>query len=101
MHNNINMPNLTNYFGNIVFLILLVLFIWRVVESGAKLFSYKTVTSVSKQYSKLRWHPSLSICMGLKNTTWMSLLNDIDGNLLRFKDDVLIDLAHYNGSNGR
>ena len=58
------MPNLKKYLGRIVFLILLAFFIWRVVESGKNLLSYETVISVSKKYSNLRLHPSLSICVG-------------------------------------
>ena len=92
-------PTTLKYVGRIVFLILLVFFLWRVVESGENLFSYDVVTSASKQYSKLRLHPSLSICMGLNNVTAQALLEDIDGTLQRLLDDVLIALVHRNGSN--
>lgn len=95
------MPNLKKYLGRIVFLILLAFFIWRVVESGKNLLSYETVTSVSKKYSKLRLHPSLSICVGLKNVPLKPLLEDIDGTLQRLVDDVLIDVVHNNGSEVR
>ena len=68
------------------------------MESGIQLVSYDAVTSVSRQYSKFRLHPSLSICLGLKDVTMKSLLDDIDGTLQGFLDDVLIYVAHYNGS---
>ena len=68
------------------------------MESGKKLMSYDTVPSVSKQYSKLRLHPSLSVCVGYKNLTWNAILDDIDGNLERFEKDVLVSLEHKNGS---
>ena len=71
------------------------------MESGEKLFSYDVVTSVSKQYSILRLHPSLSICLGLKNVTGKTLWQNIDGILQRLVDDVLITLVHHNGSNIR
>ena len=71
------------------------------MESAEKLFSYDTVTSVSRKYSKFRLHPSLSICLGMKNVTMKSLLDDIDGTLQGFLDDVLIYVAHYNGSEVR
>ena len=69
------------------------------MESGKKLMSYDTVDSVSKQHSELRLHPSLSVCTGYKNFTWEALLEDIDGNLQKFKEDVLVSLEHKNGSN--
>ena len=94
-------PTTLKYVGRIVFSLLLAFFIWRVVESGEDLFSYDVVTSVSKQYSKLRLHPSLSICVGLKNVTIQALLEDIDGTLQSLLQDVLMALVHHNGSDVR
>ena len=100
-HNKMAHTSISKYFSMIVFLILLSFFMWRIVESGKKLMSHDTVDSVSKQHSELRLHPSLSVCTGYKNLTWKAMLNDIDGNLQKFKKDVLLSLEHKNGSSVR
>ena len=71
------------------------------MESGKNLLSYETVISVSKKYSNLRLHPSLSICVGMKNVTLKLLVEDIDGTLERLVNDVLIGVEHHNGSKVR
>ena len=84
------MPRLEKHFGRLVALVLLSLFIWRVALSGQMLLDRKVASSVSKQYSEWRLFPSLSICMGLKNAITVDILEDIDGNLKRLLDEVLL-----------
>ena len=88
------MPRLERHFGRLVALVLLSLFIWRVVMSGEMLLDKKIASSVSKQYSKLRLFPSLSICVGLKDVIREELLKDIKRNLKKLLDEVLISFWH-------
>ena len=77
---------------------LLSYFLWRVVFSGQKLLEYKIGDTKSKQYSKWRLFPSISICFQMKNVTSKALLGDIDGHLQRVLDDVLVYFEHNNVS---
>ena len=77
---------------------LLLCFSWRVLKSGQNLFNGRVGLGVSKNFSKYRLFPSLSICMSLKNVTQESLLKDIHGTLQRTLDEVLIDIWHKNGT---
>ena len=88
------MPSLQKHFGRLVTLALLLLFIWRVALSGKMLLDKKISTSVSKIYSKFRLYPSLSICVALKNVIREELLNDINSNLEKLLDEVLISFRH-------
>ena len=92
------MHGLEKHFGRLVTLVLLSLFIWRVALSGQMLLDRKVASSVSKQYSEWRLFPSLSICMGLKNAITIDILEDIDGNLKRLLDEVLMAFKHKNVS---
>ena len=92
----LDMPGLEKHFGRLVALVLLFLFIWRVVLSGQMLLDKKVTSSVSKQYSKWRLFPSLSICVGLNDAIGPELLKDIDGNFKTLLDEVLISLWHPN-----
>ena len=92
------MPGLEKHFERLVALVLLSLFIWRVALSGQMLLDKKVASSVSKQYSKWRLFPSLSICMGLKNAISVNILDDIDGNLKRLLNEVLVSFKHKNVS---
>ena len=92
------MPELEKHFGRLVALVLLSLFIWRVVLSGQMLLDNKVAWSVSRQYSKWRLFPSLSICLGMKNVIGEELLEDIDGNLKILLDEVLLSFWHGNYS---
>ena len=92
------MPELEKHFGRLVALVLLSLFIWRVVLSGQMLLDNKVAWSVSRQYSKWRLFPSLSICLGMKNVIGEELLEDIDGNLNILLDEVLLSFHHGNVS---
>ena len=92
------MRELEKYFGRLVALVLLSLFIWRVVLSGQMLLENKISTSVSKHYSEWRLFPSLSICLAMKNVIKEELLEDIDGNLNILLDEVLLSFHHGNVS---
>ena len=90
---------LLNVLGKMVFLALLSYFLWRVVFSGQKLLENKIGSIKSTQYSKWRLFPSFSICFKMKNvTTPELLLRDINENLQRVLDDVLITFEHNNVS---
>ena len=95
------MKRLEKYFGRLVALVLLSLFIWRVVLSLQLLLDRKIASSVSRQYSKWRLFPSLSICMGMKNAVREELLEDIDGNLQNLLDGVLLSFWHQNVSDSK
>ena len=84
--------------GKLVVLALMSYFSWRVLRSGQKLLDDKIGLSVSKQFSQYRLFPSLSICMFPKHVTHKSLFEDIDGNLQRVLDDVLLFFVHKNGT---
>ena len=84
--------------GKLVVLALLSYFSWRVFWAGQKFFDDKIGLSVSKQFSQYRLFPSLSVCMYVKNVTQESLHKDIDGNLQRLLDNVLIHFVHKNGT---
>ena len=86
------------FLGKLVVLLLLLFFSWRVYQCGQKLFDDKIGLSVSKNFSKYRLFPSLSICMILNNVNQTSPLKDIDGTLQRTLDEVLIDIVHKNGT---
>ena len=92
------MYRLETHFGKLVAFVLLSLFIWRVVLSGEMLLDKKVASSVSKQYSNWRLFPSLSICFGMKNVYSEELLEDIDHNLKRVLDEVLLSFYHKNVS---
>ena len=91
-----DMPGLEKHFERLVALVLLSLFIWRVALSGQMLLDKKVASSVSKQYSKWRLFPSLSICLGMNNVYGTELLEDIDGNLKKLLDEVLLSFKHTN-----
>ena len=95
---NYKMPKFRKILGGVVLFILLLCFSWRVLKSGEKLSNGRTGLGVSKNFSKYRLFPSLSICMSLKNVTQASLLKDIHGTLQRTLDEVLIDIWHKNGT---
>ena len=95
------MRRLEKYFGRLVALVLLSLFIWRVVLSLQLLLDRKIASSVSRQYSRWRLFPSLSICMGMKNAVRKELLEDIDGNLQKLLDGVLLSFWHQNVSDSK
>ena len=88
------MSRLEKYFGRLVALVLLSLFVWRVALSGQMLLEKKVTSSVSKQYSKWRFFPSLSICVGLNNAIREVMLKDIDSNFKTLLDEVLISFWH-------
>ena len=90
------MPGLEKHFERLVALVLLSLFLWRVALSGQMLLDKKVASSVSKQYSKWRLFPSLSICLGMNNVYTKELLEDIDGNLKKLLDEVLLSFKHKN-----
>ena len=91
-----NMADIEKHFGRLLTLILLALFIWRVALSGQMLLDGKIATSVSKQYSKWRLFPSFTICLHLKGVQKTEILNDIDGNLRKLSDEVIISYWHRN-----
>ena len=83
----------------VMVLMLLSYFLWRVWQSGQKLFDGKIGNSVSKKFSEYRLYPSLSICFFMKNITQKSFLEGFDGYYLqRALDDVLLGFAHRNVS---
>ena len=88
----------TNILGKIVILTLISYFLWRVVFAGFKLYEGKIGTTKSKQYTKWRLYPSLSICFYKKNVDSASLMADIDGNLQRVLEEDLIKFEHNNYS---
>ena len=90
------MADIEKLFGRLVSFVLLVIFIWRVVLSGQLLLERKISSSVSKQYSKWRLFPSLTICFGVKNIYKKGLLENIDGNLRRLLNKVVLSLRHRN-----
>ena len=92
------MPEFRKIPGRVVLFTLLFYFSWIVLQSGRKLFDDKIGLSVSKQFSRYRLFPSLSICTYLENITSKTLMEDIDMNLQRFLDDVLIYFHHSNVS---
>ena len=92
------MAEIERYFGRLVTLTLLSLFIWRVVLSGQMLLDKKIASSESKQYSNWRLIPSLSFCLALKNVIREELLENIDGNLQRLLDKVVTSFWHRNVS---
>ena len=92
----LDMPMLEKYFGRLVALVLLSLFIWRVVLSLQLLLDRKIASSESNQYSNWRLIPSLSICVALKNVIKEELLENIDDNLQRVLEEAVISLRHLN-----
>ena len=83
----------------VMVLMLLSYFLWRVWQSGQKLFDGKIGNSVSKKFSEYRLYPSLSICFFMTNITRESYLEGFDGYYLqRALDDVLLGFAHRNVS---
>ena len=92
------MSRLEKNLGRLVALVLLSLFIWRVVLSGKMLLDAKITSSVSKEYSKWRLFPSLSICFAMRNVYTKELLEDIDGTLMQLLDEVLLSFLHKNTS---
>ena len=69
---------------------------YKIAHCGARLLDGKIATSISKQYSKWRLFPSLTICLHLKGVEKTEILNDIDGNLKKLSDDVIISYWHRN-----
>ena len=94
----IKMAEIDKHFGRLFTLVLFGLFMWRVVLSGQMFLDNKISSSVSKQYSKWRLFPSLSICLGLKNVIHEEILDNIDGNLQRLLDEVVVSFLHKNVS---
>ena len=92
------MVEISKHLGRFLTLILLALFIWRVVLSGEMLLDRKIATSVSKQYSKWRLFPTLTICVVLKNVIKGQIFDDIDGNLQRLLDEAVLFFEHRNVS---
>ena len=92
------MIKLNTVLGNVMVLVLLSCFSWRVWQSGQKLFDDKIGLSVSEEFSDYRLFPSLSICLFMKNMTRDFVPENVDGNLQRLLNDVLVDFAHRNGS---
>ena len=88
----------TNVFGKIVIFILISYFLWRAIFAGFKLYEGKIGTTKSKQYTKWRLFPSLSICFYKKNVDATSLMADIDGNLQRVLEEDIIKFEHNNYS---
>ena len=95
------MLQLDKLLEKLVILGLLSYFSWRVFQCGQRLFDDKIGLSVSKPFSQFRLFPSLSICMYMKDVDKPSLLEDIDGNLQKLLDEVLIHLVHKNGTKYR
>ena len=90
------MADIEKHFGRLITLLLLALFVWRVALSGQMLLDGKIASSVSKQYSKWRLFPSFTICLHLKGVQGTEILNDIDGNLRKLSDEVIISYSHRN-----
>ena len=84
------------HFGRLLTLILLSLFIWRVSMSGQMLLNKKIASTASKQYSKWRLFPSLSICVALKNVVREEIFKNIDGNLSRLLNEAVLSFRHMN-----
>ena len=82
----------------LVVLVLLSYFSCRVWQSGQKLFDDKIGLSVSEKFSEYRLFPSLSICFFMKNITREFVPENVDGNLQRLLNDVLLHFVHRNGS---
>ena len=79
----------------LIFLVLLTCFSWTIYLAGQEFFEDKIGLSVSNPFSQYRLFPSMSICMTLKMDQ-KQLLKDIDGNLQKVLDDVLIKFIHKN-----
>ena len=79
----------------LIFLALLAYFSLTVYWAGQKILEKKIGLSVSNPFSQYRLFPSMSNCMTLKMTQ-KKLLKDIDGNLQKVLDDVLIKFVHKN-----
>ena len=79
----------------LILLVLLTCFSWTVYLAWQKFFEDKIGLSVSNPFSQYRLFPSMSICMTLKMDQ-KQLLKDIDGNLQKVLDDVLIKFVHKN-----
>ena len=92
------MADFDKLLGKIVVLTIVSYFSWRVFQSGQKLLARKIGLSVSEEFSPNRLFPSMSICMYLREIANNSLFQDIDGNLQKVLDDVLIHLVHKNGT---
>ena len=92
------MADIDRYFGRLLTLTLLSLFIWRVVLSGQMLLDRKIASSESNQFSNWRLIPSLSICLALKNVVREELLENIDGNSQRLLDEVVTSFWNRNVS---
>ena len=94
----LRMLKINEVLQKLMVLMLLSYFLWRVWQSGQKLYDGKIGNSVSKKFSEYRLYPSLSICFFMKNITRESYLDGFDGYLQRALDNVLIGFAHRNGS---
>ena len=79
----------------LIFLVLLTYFSWTLFDAGKKMNEGKIGLSVSNPFSQFRLFPSMSICITLKMDQ-KQLLKDIDGNLQKVLDDVLIKFVHKN-----
>ena len=98
------MSEISRHFERLVTLVLIVLFTWRVALSGKALLDKKIASTVSKQYSKWRLFPSFSICFVLKSADekisyWQrapEILENVEDNLQRILDDVVVDFQHSN-----
>ena len=89
------MLKLETVLDKLIFLVLLTCFSWTVYLAGQKFFEDKIGLSVSNPFSQYRLFPSMSICMTLKMDQ-KQLLKNIDRNLQKVLDDVLIKFVHKN-----
>ena len=80
----------------LIFLVLLTYFSWTLFDAGKKMNEGKIGLSVSNPFSQFRLFPSMSIC--ITTVQHEELLKDIDGNLQKVLDDVLIQFVHKNCS---
>ena len=78
----------------LIFLVLLTYFSWTLFDAGKKMNEGKIGLSVSNPFSQFRLFPSMSIC--ITTVQHEELLKDIDGNLQKVLDDVLIQFVHKN-----
>ena len=92
------MLDIEKQFGRLLTLVLLVLFIWRVALSRQMLLDKVVASSVTKQYSKWRLFPSLTICMDLRSAGKKKPMKNINGKLERLVDRAIISFTHWNVS---
>ena len=93
-----SMIKLKTLLEKFVVLVLLSYFSLRVWQSAQKLSDDKIGLSVSEEFSEYRLFPCLSICLFMKNITREFVPENVDGNLQRLLNDVLLGFVHRNGS---